>query len=70
MKSSNIFTSKCELKCASCGKDLLENTGLSMVQIITDKNGNIVQFNPCCKGVCDKQLLKNYQWIVKMVGKN
>lgn len=53
IKKSNIFTKESELRCIRCGKNLLEDVGLSMVQIVTDKDGNIVQFNPCCKGSCD-----------------
>lgn len=57
IKKSNIFDDKVELKCLHCGKNLLEDAGLSMVQIITDENDNIVRVNPCCKGKCDKALL-------------
>lgn len=58
MQESNVFSSPREIKCKYCGKNLMEEPSLSMVQIITDENNKITKVNPCCKGNCDKQLVK------------
>lgn len=58
MEKSNIFSNDESLKCSCCGKGLMENVNLSMVQIITNEDGLITNVHPCCKKACDKQLLR------------
>lgn len=56
MKKSNIFNSNEEVKCEYCGKKLMDNPTLSMVQIVCDNENKITGILPCCKGKCDKEL--------------
>lgn len=55
MKRSNVINNYDSLKCIVCKKDLTENIGKSMVQIIT-KEDRITRISPCCKGDCDNKL--------------
>lgn len=55
-KKSNIYTDELVVKCTCCGKNILQDIGMSMIQIVTDDNDNIIKFNPCCKGKCEKSL--------------
>jgi hypothetical protein len=61
MEKSNIFGDTEGVKCACCGNNLMENVNLSMVQIITNAQRKITKVYPCCKGSCDKQLLRGLQ---------
>lgn len=64
MEKSNIFSNNETLKCVVCGKNLMDNIKMSMVQIITDENDQIVRVLPCCKGECDHRLqdeIKDYE---------
>lgn len=56
MKKSNVFSNPEPIKCKCCGKDLTIDPEMSMIQIITNKNNQIVRFTPCCKGQCDHRL--------------
>lgn len=55
MKMSNIYPNEVEIKCSVCGKNLMEDPGMSMVNIIENLDTQkIVRVKPCCKGACDK----------------
>ncbi len=56
MQASNIFDKIEPVKCVLCGKNLINDIGLSMVQIRTDDSGKITKVIPCCKGECDRKL--------------
>ena len=59
MRASNIFDEIEPIKCAVCGKNLLDDIGMSMVQIRTNNNDKITGFIPCCKGECDEKLKRS-----------
>lgn len=54
MKKANYEAD--EIVCSHCGKKLMENVGMSMISIVSNNDGKVVAFNPCCKGACDKAL--------------
>ena len=55
MKKSNVFSNQSEIKCSVCGKNLMDNPGMSMVNIIQNMDTQkIICVKPCCKGRCDK----------------
>lgn len=56
MEKSNVFSNEEVIRCEICGKNLMDNVDMSMVQIITDEEDKIVRVIPCCKGKCDKIL--------------
>ena len=56
MEKSNVFSNDEIIRCTVCGKDLMDDIKMSMVQIITDENDKIVRVIPCCKGKCDQIL--------------
>lgn len=59
MKISNVYSNQSEIKCSVCGKDLMENPQMSMVNIIQNLDTQkIVSVKPCCKGTCDKIIEK------------
>ena len=60
MKKSNVFDENNEIKCAICGKNLIDNINNSMVNIITKTDTNkIASVIPCCKGKCDNKITSN-----------
>lgn len=64
MEKSNIFSNNETIKCIVCGKNLMDDMKMSMVQIITDENDQIIRVLPCCKGECDHILqyeIKDYE---------
>ncbi|HHD2754363.1 TPA: hypothetical protein ACOTG0_003217 [Clostridium perfringens] len=64
MEKSNIFSNNEIIKCIVCGKNLMDDIKMSMVQIITDENNQIIRVLPCCKGECDHILqdeIKDYE---------
>lgn len=58
MEKSNVIEGEIKLSCINCGTNLLENPRMAMVQIINGINGDITKVQPCCKGDCDKILLR------------
>lgn len=57
MKKSNVISNPDELKCKICGKNLLDNPGMSMINIVENINTNkIISVSPCCKGKCDNYI--------------
>lgn len=59
MNRSNVFQKEKIIKCDYCGKNLLNDAPLSMIQIITNSTDNkILRIHTCCKGNCDRVLLK------------
>lgn len=57
MKKSNVFSSESEIKCSVCGKNLMDEPEMALVNIIQNMQTNkIVYVKPCCKGACDKQI--------------
>ncbi len=55
MKKSNVFSNPRTINCSVCGKDLMEDPGLSLVNIIQNiQTKKIICVKPCCKGKCDK----------------
>ena len=55
MEKSNVYSSNTEIKCSICGKDLMEQPEMSLVNIIQNLDTNkIVSVKPCCKGKCDQ----------------
>ena len=56
MEKSNVFSNDEIIRCTVCGKDLMEDIKMSMVQIITDENDEIVRVITCFKGKCDQIL--------------
>lgn len=58
MKKSNLNLATHSLVCVHCGKNLLDDIGMSMINIQTDCEDKIVSFKPCCKGKCDN-IIKN-----------
>lgn len=64
MEKSNVFSNNESIKCVICGKNLMDDIKMSMVQIITDENDKITRVLPCCKGKCDHILqgeIKDYE---------
>lgn len=64
MEKSNIFSNNETIRCIVCGKNLMDDIKMSMVQIITDENDQIIRVFPCCKGECDHILqdeIKDYE---------
>lgn len=61
MEKSNIFDDANGVKCVYCGKNLMDDVHRSMVQLITNEQWQITKVYPCCKGTCDKQLIKGMQ---------
>ncbi len=60
MKKSNVYTNARTINCTVCGKDLMENPDLSLVNIIQDvQTRKIICVKPCCKGECDKMVSGN-----------
>lgn len=57
MNKSNVYSNAEDIKCSVCGKSLMKDPGMSMVNIIENINTHkIVYVKPCCKGKCDKTI--------------
>lgn len=54
-KINNMYSSYEPLECKHCGKDTLQNTGLSIV-VIKEINNVVEDVFVCCKGKCDDAL--------------
>jgi hypothetical protein len=55
MLRSNIFEDEEELVCEVCGKNLMDNIDMSLINIIQNvETRKIVAMKPCCKGKCDE----------------
>ena len=55
MLRSNIFENEEELVCEVCGKNLMDNIDMSLINIIQNvETSKIVAMKPCCKGKCDE----------------
>ncbi len=60
MKKSNVYGEARPIKCSVCGKDLMEDMGMSMVNIIQNiETDKIVSVRPCCKRQCDHIISKD-----------
>lgn len=59
MDRSNVFKDFVDVKCSVCGKALMDDPEMSMVNIIQNvETRKIVHIKPCCKGNCDKIISK------------
>ncbi len=57
MKMSNVYSNPNSIKCGVCGKELMDNPSMSMINIIENmKTDKITKVIPCCKGVCDRKV--------------
>lgn len=57
MNKSNVFEKEEKVLCENCGKDLMLDPEMSMVQIVDDMTTKkITRIVPCCKGECDNLL--------------
>lgn len=57
MKKSNVFTNPKDVKCVVCGKNLIDDIDMSLVNIIQNmETHKIVKVCPCCKGSCDDKI--------------
>jgi hypothetical protein len=57
MCKSNVYSNPKNLNCEICGKNLFDNPGMSMINIIQDmETQKIVAVKPCCKGKCDSSI--------------
>lgn len=56
MKKSNIFDKTEDVVCSVCGKNLLEDPDMALLNIILNEDNKIVHVKPCCKGDCDHKI--------------
>ncbi|MBQ8662329.1 MAG: hypothetical protein IJ471_00565 [Eubacterium sp.] len=54
MKKSNVFSNETAIKCSVCGKDLMLDPEMSLINIVQNMDTQkIISVKPCCKGRCD-----------------